>query len=244
MKPLLLAAALLLLAGCHDSTEPPLKGGVLQTRLVGDITSGGHTSGEVMASAGKAPNPQPGPAGTPGIPKGAEGNTGGTAMGGTTTASTPGQQPASPAPTAASGQQAASPAPTAAASGPQPASAGAAAAVPGQSASAALMPASAASSPGLSDAQRQQQELTAAMDAVAARWHASPAAQGRNTGNPAGDTAASAQPSVTPAAAADTTIRSEKAGTAPPSPDVKTATKPVTPPVLDRKSPQQAGPKP
>jgi hypothetical protein len=217
MKPLLLAAGVLALAGCGDSAAPPTRDGVLQTRFVGDLSSGGHTSGEVMAAAGKPSTTQPGPAGTPGIPKGAEGNTGGTAMGGTTTATTPGQQPAGPAP---------------------------AAAAPGQAASAALMPASAASAPALSDAERQQQELTASMDAVAARWHARAAAQGRDSSNAATGSAASAQPSVTGAAAATAPIRSEKFGTAPPSPDVKTATKPRTPPVLDPKSPKKAGPSP
>lgn len=74
-----LLAALLLLAGCDRG--PKVEDGVVQTKFPGMVSAGGGTSGEVIAQAGgKATAP---PAGTPGIPQGAEGNTGGTRLGGT-----------------------------------------------------------------------------------------------------------------------------------------------------------------
>jgi hypothetical protein len=58
---------------------------VTQTRFPGEVSAGGGTSGEAMAQATQAGSRQ---AGTPGIPQGAEGNAGGTQMGGTAGAST------------------------------------------------------------------------------------------------------------------------------------------------------------
>jgi hypothetical protein len=217
MRPLflvtLLAAAL---TGCGDRDDA--SHGVRQTKLPGDITAGGRTSGQVMAANGTPATAQPGPAGTPGIPKGAEGNTGGTAMGGTT--------PSAPAAGAA--------APTG------PASAA------GAPASAALAPASAASAPAMSDAQRQQMQLVASMDTVAARWRARAAAQGWPVHPPtpvesAGGIQASATP---PATGAQAPIKSEKLGTAAPSADVKQATKPQTDDDVNSKHPKAAGSKP
>lgn len=68
-------------AGRHDasSSDPSVR----QTHFPGEVTAGGGTSGEVMehskeiASSGA-------PSGTPGIPEGSGGNTGGAALGGTT----------------------------------------------------------------------------------------------------------------------------------------------------------------
>lgn len=94
MKAVLLVAPLVLLAACH-------RGGadlhnVVQTRAPGHIAAGGHTSGEVIAAS---PQPQASanmPSGTPGIPQGAEGNTGGTALGGAQAQPGAGQQAPAP----------------------------------------------------------------------------------------------------------------------------------------------------
>jgi hypothetical protein len=208
------ALAIVVLAACGDRDS--VRDGVRQTHLPGMVSAGGHTSGEVMAAATPSAPPQPGPAGTPGIPKGAEGNTGGTAMGGTT-ASAPAAGAAAP-------------------TGPASAA--------GAPASAALAPASAASAPGLADAQRQQLELSAAQDVVATRWRSRAAAQGWPS-HPAtpvdavGGIQASAAPAAAPAASPP--IRSEKLGTAPPSADVKQATKPVTDDDVSSRHPKAAG---
>jgi hypothetical protein len=76
-------------------------------------------------------------------------------------------------------------------------------------------------------AQKDKQELTASMDAITARWRAKAASQGLHTNAPVAVAAAPAagaapagQPGTKPAAPA-LPIRSEKAGTAPPSADVK-----------------------
>lgn len=80
-----LVLAVVLIAGCHRGADLH---NVQQTKAPGHIAAGGHTSGEVMAASPQAQQAGgSGPAGTPGIPKGAEGNTGGTAPGGA-----PGQQ--------------------------------------------------------------------------------------------------------------------------------------------------------
>jgi hypothetical protein len=71
---------LLGLAACDGSDPGPAAG---QTKFPGQISAGGGTSGEVMARAGAMSN-TPDPSGTPGIPQGSGGNTGGAAMGGTT----------------------------------------------------------------------------------------------------------------------------------------------------------------
>ncbi|NML15900.1 hypothetical protein [Azohydromonas caseinilytica] len=71
--------AALLAAGCDRG--PKVEDGVVQTKFPGQVSAGGGTSGEVIAqSGGKQTAP---PAGTPGIPQGAEGNVGGARMGGT-----------------------------------------------------------------------------------------------------------------------------------------------------------------
>jgi hypothetical protein len=200
--------------------------------MPGDITSGGRTSGEVMAANTPNGAVQPGPAGTPGIPRGAEGNTGGTAMGGTTPASPPGA-------TASASGNAAAPTGTA----------GATAMSPQAAASAALKPASAAAAPAPSDAQKQQQELLAAMDAAAERWRARAATEHWPTHPatavaPASGVQASANPPNAPARGAQAPIRSEKLGTAPPSPDVKQPANAPTDTHVDRSAPAAAGPKP
>jgi hypothetical protein len=219
---LLLAA----LGGCGRDGDA-VQDGIRQTRLPGEVTAGGRTSGEVMAATTPAARPQPGPAGTPGIPRGAEGNTGGTAMGGTTPATTPGAASAGPA------------------AAPTATGTGTASAPPAAAASAALAPASAASATALSDAQRQQLELVAAMDRVAAHWRARAAAQGRPVSAPtAVDSVGGIQASAIPTPAAQPPVRSEKLGTAAPSADVKQPTKPASDPGVNARAPDAAGPRP
>ncbi|MGV3653152.1 MAG: hypothetical protein ACO1N5_02935 [Noviherbaspirillum sp.] len=72
-----------LLAGCQDRQQSAAADGVAATKFPGAITAGGGTSGEVMARA-KAGDEESNVSGTPGIPAGAGGNTGGVATGGTT----------------------------------------------------------------------------------------------------------------------------------------------------------------
>lgn len=220
MKALAPFALLLLLAGCgrDNVAEAPIKDGIRQTRLAGTVTAGGRTSGEVMAVSAKPAAPQPGPAGTPGIPQGSGGNTGGAALGGTAPATTPGQAPVG----------------------------GAVATSPTQAASAALQPASAAAAPSPTDAQLQAQALAASMDVVAARWRARAAASGVATNAPTPvEGVAGVQASAIPGTpAVPVPIRSEKLGNAPASEDVKQATKPKTQPIVDPKSPEAAGHKP
>lgn len=60
---------------------------VRQTKFPGQFSAGGGTSGEVMARNSTATSGRA-PAGTPGIPQGAGGNTGGAAMGGSVAGST------------------------------------------------------------------------------------------------------------------------------------------------------------
>lgn len=75
--------AFVALAGCHQptSTEPETSAvELLQTGFPGQVTAAGGTSGEVMAAAGEFQQ-QGNDQGTPGIPKGSGGNTGGAETG-------------------------------------------------------------------------------------------------------------------------------------------------------------------
>jgi hypothetical protein len=86
-------------AGCGDTSRAAAESadkreianasGPKQTRFPGQVTAGGGTSGEVIARAGGAKSGAY-MGGTPGIPMGSGGNTGGPATGGTV------QQPPSP----------------------------------------------------------------------------------------------------------------------------------------------------
>lgn len=71
-------------AGCNNGNGPNgNNAAVNKTGFPGQVTAGGGTSGDVIAQAKGGVNTQ-GPSGTPGIPQGKGGNTGGAAMGGTT----------------------------------------------------------------------------------------------------------------------------------------------------------------
>jgi hypothetical protein len=86
MRPVVLLAVLLLAACDRGGAKVD---GVLQTKAPGHIAAGGKTSGEVIAASPEDEKAgTSGPAGTPGIPQGSGGNTGGTALGGAL-----GQQP-------------------------------------------------------------------------------------------------------------------------------------------------------
>ncbi|WP_066331515.1 hypothetical protein [Azohydromonas lata] len=77
-----LALSAALLAAACGPRGPGKEDGVVQTKFPGMVSAGGGTSGEVIARTAGGQQAAP-PAGTPGIPQGAEGNTGGTAPGGT-----------------------------------------------------------------------------------------------------------------------------------------------------------------
>jgi hypothetical protein len=243
--PLLLAAALVL-AGCggrHDASNDRMN----QTGFPGMVTAGGHTSGEVMAANTPNGAVNRGPAGTPGIPGGAEGNTGGaglassvpktTDIAANTTAPAGAGAPqtsASAAPTPNS--QIAATAANSAASAPgvnnsAPPAAPASASVAAGAAPAASAPLSAASAAAL-QARQAQQELEQVQDIVAARWKA----------RAAGGAFANAQ--ARPSTPVQVVVRSEKLGTAPPSPDTKTLTKAEPKHDIVRKAPDAAGPNP
>lgn len=82
MKPLgiLVLVGSALVAACGDRTTGPA-GQVLRTGAPGHVAAGGRTSGEVMAGTARPTEPgSPGPAGTPGIPQGSGGTTGGAGL--------------------------------------------------------------------------------------------------------------------------------------------------------------------
>lgn len=74
--PLLAALAPLLLHGCGQDEKGP-QTGIVQTGFPGQLSAGGSTSGAVMAQSSGGKTGSNMPAGTPGIPKGSEGNVGG-----------------------------------------------------------------------------------------------------------------------------------------------------------------------
>ena len=76
-------AACMTLAGCDRGHANP-KDGVIQTKFPGQVTSGGGTSGEVIARTAKPVTDATYAGGTPGIAGGAGGNTSGAETGGTT----------------------------------------------------------------------------------------------------------------------------------------------------------------
>jgi hypothetical protein len=189
------AAALALLLGACDQDRAGADKN-LKTSFPGQVSAGGGTSGEALGRSRTTQAQMP--AGTPGIPQGNEGNVGGTAMGGTTAAGAATKVP---------------PAASAPASAPDPAAAKAKA-----EAQAAL----------------EKQKLAESMETVASHWRKQAAAKGweahpqvpvaaaKGIGESAAQSGASGQPGGRMgAAAAEAPIRSEKAGTAPPSKDAK-----------------------
>lgn len=82
-RPVLLVPAVLLAAllGAGCDRGPKVEDGVIQTKFPGQVSAGGGTSGEVIAQTSGEKQTAP-PAGTPGIPQGSGGNTGGAALGG------------------------------------------------------------------------------------------------------------------------------------------------------------------
>ena len=200
----LIACALLSLAACsggdrRGEAEAPRSG------APGHVSAGGATSGEVIAQAKvSGASASNGPAGTPGIPQGSGGTTGGPNMGGAT-----GAQAASDRP----GQGSSDTRPGTSAAGdakqdrPQgPADRDATNKEAGNKESAAKEAAKAA-------ADRQQQQLVAAMDRVALRWRerqAGPQSGKREEGADESRSSPAQQPP-----------RSEKHGSAPASEDVK-----------------------
>lgn len=244
---LLLAVAALALAGCEDGPpRPATKDGVLQTRMAGQITAGGPSSGEVIAAAAPAMPHEGGPAGTPGTPGGAGGNIGGAQLGATMPHSTQ--------------AAAATNAPAVPASGPPSAPVSAAAGTPATTGGAPAL--GAPPPPPLPDAERQKIALAAAQDATVARWRSNatshnwpthPAAALDTAANAPGAVVAPAAPAAPasaaasvpgPAIAAEAPIRSEKLGTAPPSEDVKQPTRPKTDPGVGADAPKSASPRP
>lgn len=83
LTPCALAAAALLLAACSRNTAPA-SDGVIQTKFPGQVTSGGGTSGEVIARTARPVTDATYAGGTPGIAGGSGGNTSGAETGGTT----------------------------------------------------------------------------------------------------------------------------------------------------------------
>lgn len=79
-------AVLLAAGGCSERTDlEAASKEVTQTKFPGMVTSGGDTSGQVLARAKSSDVSSSGEAsGTPGIPEGSGGNTSGAALGGTT----------------------------------------------------------------------------------------------------------------------------------------------------------------
>lgn len=106
MRALILSACALaaLAAGCDRTRAPSTEAAsseVRQTRFPGQVTAGGGSSGELIATTETATNAR-NSGGTPGTGGGMEGNTGGAKMGGTvpetapSTAGTNTQAPAAP----------------------------------------------------------------------------------------------------------------------------------------------------
>lgn len=80
------------LAGC-DRGQAPAANGVIQTKYPGQVSSGGMTSGQIMARTARPETDATYAGGTPGIAGGSGGNTSGAEIGGATQES--GQGPSS-----------------------------------------------------------------------------------------------------------------------------------------------------
>lgn len=189
-----LVLSVLLLGACGERAAGS-RSEARQTNFPGQLAAGSKSSGEIMERSREATKSQM-PSGTPGIPEGAGGNTSGPAMGGTS----PGAAVAGDAPKGKMAGE--TPAAGATASAAKPSAAEQAAA----------------------RAQKEKQELAASMDEVTRRWRSEAAKNGWKTypavGHDAvaGITASGAQEQTR---AVPPPVHSEKAGSAPPSEDVK-----------------------
>jgi hypothetical protein len=209
-------AALVLAGGCTEQ-HGISPGTVKQTKFPGQLAAGGPGSGEVMQRTRQSSTSSM-PSGTPGIPEGAGGNTSGPGMGGTTPNAAvahegPKDKMQGEAPVG--GDPARAGAANAAPTRPQGESAGASAAPPAQTDAARKA----------AEAQREKEELVAAMDNVTRRWRAD-AAKNSWTTHPATPVAAVAGIGSSNAqdqgrTATPPPVRSEKQGDAAPSEDVK-----------------------
>jgi hypothetical protein len=199
-------AVCLALGGCR--AEDPQTTAAIQTKVPGHISAGGATSGEVVAAGQQGKARGDGQSeGTPGIPEGSGGNTGGVAMGGTSKERGTDQQAAKDD---AAGKRA-----------------------PDDKAAAEEKAAAEAKAKASADAEadRQKQLLAVAMDRSAERWRqqagaatkqtppGAAGASGRGFQQSEDQSSASGQPAgqLSPQEAP----RSEKHGTAAPSEDVK-----------------------
>lgn len=211
-------AALLLAAGCTErhGISP---GTVAQTKFPGQLAAGGMGSGEIMDRS-KQTITSSMPSGTPGIPEGSGGTTSGVGMGGTT----PNAAVAGEAPKGKMQGEVpvvGDPARAAAANAPPTRP-------PGQSAGAVPVPGAPAQTDAerkAAQAQKEKEELAAAMEDVARRWRAEAAENNWPTHPP---TPVAAVPGITASntqeqgrTAVPPPVHSEKEGDAAPSEDVK-----------------------
>lgn len=226
-------------AGCDNGDnggngDEPVAGGTgsVQTRFPGQVSAGGATSGEIMARTSKVADTRD-PSGTPGIPQGSGGNTGGAAMGGTSGAeggATGGLNPPPRTGGTPGIPEGAGGTPSGAAMGGT--SSGAAASQAEQEK--VKLTEEQAEAAKKEKAAKEKQQLAASMDTVAERWRSNAKARGWEISQPtsvqstsgfdasASQSSASGQPEGRLSeAAADFPIRSEKHGTAPPSEDAK-----------------------
>jgi len=222
-------AALLLAAGCTEQ-HGIAPGTVAQTRFPGQLAAGGMGSGEVMQKTKQATTSSM-PAGTPGIPEGACGNTSGAGMGGTTPNAAvaheapkgkmQGEVPVTGDPARASAANAPPTRPPGESAGATTPAAGSAAA-PAAGAPAAAQDEAARKAAA---AKKEKEELAASMDEVTRRWRAD-AAKNNWPAHPPTQVAAVAGIAASNAQEQSRTttpppVRSEKQGDAPPSEDVK-----------------------
>jgi hypothetical protein len=209
------ALAVSLLAGGCTRQHGSSPGGIAQTKFPGQLAAGGSGSGEIMQRT-KQSSTSSMPSGTPGIPEGAGGNTSGAGMGGTTPNAAvahegPKDKMQGEAPVA--GDAARAGAANTPQTKPQGDSAGAAPAAQSEAARKAA------------EAQKEKEELAAAMDDVTRRWRTD-AAKNNWPAHPATPVAAVAGISSSNAqeqnrSATPPPVRSEKQGDAAPSVDVK-----------------------
>jgi hypothetical protein len=176
------------------------------TGFPGQYSAGGSTSGEVLARAKEGAQGAGSPEGTPGIPQGSGGTTGGPNMGGTTGQQTAARQ-LGQAPVGDASKPLEAKPDSARTGGAKPREAKADDAKAGEAKAADARQA------GNAEAEKQKQLLAAAMDRVAGRWQARKAA--------GGDAVQPESADVSRVGASQDPPRSEKHGTAPPSQDVK-----------------------